>query len=1855
MDVVEKDSHDFTPPPECFVFSPTEEEFQDPLAYIAKIRPIACETGICKIKPPPDWQPPFAAPVDTFSFVPRIQRLNELEARSRVKLNFLDRLIKFWELQGTTLKIPQVGRKLLDMQALYRLVEEEGGMEHLTKERKWSTIASKLGFPTNKGQGSTIRSHYERLLYPYYLFKQGQTVLTVQRAKQQQAAAANKKNKPPSPMKQRKSRRLEKEDSVDYNTNAELKKLQFFGAGPKAAVPPQDEEDEEVTWVKAEEKPTVKTRIKKVSPGVYTSELLTQIDKYHCGVCGRGDGDEYMLLCDGCDDAFHTYCLVPPLPDIPKGEWRCPSCVKQACSKPAESFGFEQSKNEYNLQSFGEMADHFKTTYFNLPVHKVTTKMVEKEFWRLVSSLEEDVCVLYGADIHAKDTGSGFPTRDTPNLLPEDEEYIHSGWNLNNLPVHDRSVLCHINGDISGMKIPWCYVGMCFSSFCWHIEDHWSYSINYMHWGEPKTWYGCPGESADQFEEVMRQAAPELFEQSPDLLHQLTTIMNPNVLIENNVPIYRTDQHAGEFIVTFPRAYHAGFNNGYNFAEAVNFCPADWLPLGRLCIEHYRSLHRQCVFSHEELICKMAADPDSLELSLAAATHRDMVQIVDIEKKLRKKLLDRGTVEAEREAFELLPDDERQCSVCKTTCFLSSVTCPCSPNRLVCLYHVEELCDCPAIRHCLRYRYTLDELPSMLHRLKMRAESFDKWSSNVRRALDASGDDKLELCELQDLLQEAEEKKFPVSDLKSTLANAITEAEKCASVACQLVSKKVRTRNRQALEGKHVAKLTLDELNCFYDQVVTLPCRIPETSLVKDLVAKVVAFQEEAQEALTASVPDSRQLEKLIDIGVTLDVDLPEIPRLKEVLQQAHWLDEMYCTLKDPDSLTLEVMRKMIGSGAGLGPQPALEAAMAQLQDMLTMAERWEEKARICLQAKPRHLKSTLEAIINESKNINANLPNVSALRDAVRKANDWTAKVEAVQTSESYPYLDVLEGLANKGRAIPVRLDPLPQLESQVAAAKSWRERTARTFLKKNSSHTLLEVLAPRADIGVHTSGKNKKKKGSKDTENNNIVEVKAEGETRDPATILATFKLMEGREVDMMRDLRTRNMEKANGGEGNNQYCICRKGAAGFMLQCELCKDWFHGTCVPLPKSAAAAGKTKPGQQTPLLQTSRDFKFLCPLCLQSRRPRLETILSLLVSLQKLPVRLAEGEALQCLTERAMAWQDRAQQMLTTPQLAGALATLSVLSQRRQEQVAREKTEKIISAELRKAASNPELQGHLASVTQSAFGHSPSNGSCGTATNGSMSPLDEDVSLSPLGARSGLGSSRHDDESLAEDIGAEVDIPVMASLGMSSEHAYSSVSKMAPNGSPRKCVRKSPPGGTVGGGGGYEWPVMEMSDTLRAQLEELMMEGDLLEVTLDETQHIWKLLQACHVHADPHYLDFQDSESMVGGGTKEGRGEKKTVKVKRVKNKDGLKGGKVKVKAEAKKLKRKKVGKEAGGEDRVGPVEKKVKVEPGAEVKAVKRKWKQQKGDKVKVQVKVNKTGFQVPVGKVKARLLANSLKKKKLKVKVEGVKEEPVKKKKVRKVKVKKETDEANGKDSDDNDEDCSAAKCLRPIGEAVNWVQCDACELWFHLLCVGLGKEEITEEDDYVCNTCRAHSLQSPQDVKVKVESPTYLVVDKPSACHRVPGSSASETKGAAVKVEQKAVKAEMEEEEAGCGFVNVMEVEDGDERDVWEKGDSGTQASSTEGMVAEEEEEEEMEEEDSDEEDEEEEGDEDMDDDDEEEEECCQEVKVKTVVYTQSPTGSNHSTTTTDSVIVVSAAEPSFFSHPVCLQNGTAVSS
>lgn len=50
-----------------------------------------------------------------------------------------------------------------------------------------------------------------------------------------------------------------------------------------------------------------------------------------------------------------------------------------------------------------------------------------------------------------------------------------------------------------------------------------------------------------------------------DVLSGKTTLFPPNILLEHGVPVYKTVQKPGEFIITFPRAYHAGFSHGEAF------------------------------------------------------------------------------------------------------------------------------------------------------------------------------------------------------------------------------------------------------------------------------------------------------------------------------------------------------------------------------------------------------------------------------------------------------------------------------------------------------------------------------------------------------------------------------------------------------------------------------------------------------------------------------------------------------------------------------------------------------------------------------------------------------------------------------------------------------------------------------------------------------------------------------------------------------------------------------------------------------------------------------------------------------------------------------------------------------------------------------------------------------------------------------------------------------------------------------------------------------------------------------------------------------------------------------------------
>ncbi|KAJ0237762.1 putative lysine-specific demethylase JMJ16 [Hirschfeldia incana] len=495
-----------------------------------------------------------------------------------------------------------------------------------------------------------------------------------------------------------------------------------------------------------------------------------------------------------------------------------------------ETFGFEPGPG-FTLNDFKKYADEFKAQYFKKSEASTDNECkvgnswepavedVEGEYWRIVDKATEEIEVLYGADLETGVFGSGFPKLSTSQEASSssDEKYAKSGWNLNNFSRLPGSLLKHEGSDISGVLVPWLYIGMCFSSFCWHVEDHHLYSLNYMHWGEPKLWYGVAGKDATKLEEAMRKHLPDLFEEQPDLLHKLVTQLSPSKLKTAGVPVHRCVQHAGEFVLTFPRAYHAGFNCGFNCAEAVNVAPVDWLPHGQIAIELYCQQGRKTSISHDKLLLGAAREvvKADWELNLLKKNTLDNLRWKQFSGKdgiLAKTLKARIDIERTRRQFlcssslalkmhsNFDATNERECCICFFDLHLSAAGCRCSPEKYTCLTHVKQLCSCPWVSKYFLFRYDINELSVLVEAVEGKLSAVYRWArqdlglalsahvSGRKMEMDEEGKGLEKTNNLSDvhlLLKDKEVRSTPSQCMKPVKEETVNESSALKASVCQ--------------------------------------------------------------------------------------------------------------------------------------------------------------------------------------------------------------------------------------------------------------------------------------------------------------------------------------------------------------------------------------------------------------------------------------------------------------------------------------------------------------------------------------------------------------------------------------------------------------------------------------------------------------------------------------------------------------------------------------------------------------------------------------------------------------------------------------------------------------------------------------------------------------------------------------------------------------------------------------------------------------------------------------------------------------------------------------------------------------
>lgn len=185
--------------------------------------------------------------------------------------------------------------------------------------------------------------------------------------------------------------------------------------------------------------------------------------------------------------------------------------------------------------------------------------VMEKKFWKTLLTREPS---WYGADLQ----GSLFADKDTP-------------WNVSCLPnLLNR---CSLTKELPGVNSPYLYFGMYGATFAWHVEDMDLFSINYIHFGAPKLWYAVPQRHAERFENALAGYFPQDAQRCGQFLRHKSFTMSPSQLANDKIPVNMLVHKQNEFVITYPRGYHAGFNMGFNCAESINFALESWLELGR--------------------------------------------------------------------------------------------------------------------------------------------------------------------------------------------------------------------------------------------------------------------------------------------------------------------------------------------------------------------------------------------------------------------------------------------------------------------------------------------------------------------------------------------------------------------------------------------------------------------------------------------------------------------------------------------------------------------------------------------------------------------------------------------------------------------------------------------------------------------------------------------------------------------------------------------------------------------------------------------------------------------------------------------------------------------------------------------------------------------------------------------------------------------------------------------------------------------------------------------------------------------------------------------------------------------------
>ena len=327
--------------------------------------------------------------------------------------------------------------------------------------------------------------------------------------------------------------------------------------------------------------------------------------------------------------------------------------------------------------------------------------------------------------------------------------------------------------------------------------------------------------------------------------------------------------------------------------------------------------------------------------------------------------------------------------------------------------------------------------------------------------------------------------------------------------------------------------------------------------------------------------------------------------------------------------------------------------------------------------------------------------PYLDKLQKVITNADNWLESYkqlfpdELTEQQNQSPFFDQIEDLFNSGKVLGCKINQLSKLYTVYSTFKNWREKLHKLFLKKNSIYTIFSILLPRTKNSVPSSvdlvnmsskvlyQQLKKIYYQQNVKDNKIDWFKKQLDSKmSRESIEKAYKDAVRNEEICMKEIREKNLIKLhstiNQSDTNQttslattsekltdleteedildknfdikkkKFCICGKKPSDWMIQCQLCQEYYHAkNCLKMIRKTNSS-QTNGADSQQDVEKENSF-FLCVLCGRSKRPNLDLVINLSDQLNNQKIRILENELLRCLIARANAFRYNLQKELNT------------------------------------------------------------------------------------------------------------------------------------------------------------------------------------------------------------------------------------------------------------------------------------------------------------------------------------------------------------------------------------------------------------------------------------------------------------------------------------------------------------------------------------------------------------------------------------------------------------------------------